>query len=88
VRAAPPTPAHPQERFDAPLAELTTLRLGGRARRLVEARADDQIVETVAAADAAGEPVPVVAGGSNVVIADAGFGGTWSRSSPAECPRT
>jgi len=79
MRSAPHTPAHPQERFDAPLAELTTIRLGGPARRLVEATVDDQIVEAVAAADAAGEPVLVIAGGSNVVIADAGFEGTVIR---------
>ncbi|HEX8975426.1 MAG TPA: UDP-N-acetylmuramate dehydrogenase [Solirubrobacteraceae bacterium] len=58
------------------LAELTTLHLGGPARRLVEATRDDQIVDAVAAADATGEPVLVVAGGSNLVIADTGFAGT------------
>jgi UDP-N-acetylmuramate dehydrogenase len=67
------------ERFDAPLAELTTLRLGGPARRLVEAADDDHIVEVLSAADAAGEPVLVLAGGSNLVIADAGFPGTVLR---------
>src|SRR5512142_3123004 len=79
VRSAPPTPVHPRERFDVPLAGLTTLRLGGRARRLVEATLDAHVIETVAAADAAGEPVLVIAGGSNVVIADAGFEGTVIR---------
>ncbi len=73
------TPARPRERFGAPLAELTTLRLGGSARRLVEATHDDQVIEVVAAADAVGEPVLVMAGGSNVVIADAGFEGTVVR---------
>ena len=67
------------ERFDAPLSELTTLRLGGPARRLVEAAEEDQIIETLAAADASGEPVLVLAGGSNLVIADAGFAGTALR---------
>jgi UDP-N-acetylmuramate dehydrogenase len=58
------------------LAPLTTLRLGGPARRLVEATSEAELVETVRAADAAGEPLLVLAGGSNVVIADAGFPGT------------
>jgi UDP-N-acetylmuramate dehydrogenase len=58
------------------LAPLTTLRLGGPARRLVAAHSEAELVETVRAADAAGEPLLVLAGGSNVVIADAGFPGT------------
>lgn len=71
--------AGPLERFDVPLSELTTLRLGGRARRIVDATLDDQVIEAVAAADAAAEPLLVMAGGSNVVIADAGFEGTVVR---------
>ncbi|WP_435769998.1 UDP-N-acetylmuramate dehydrogenase [Nocardioides sp. SYSU DS0651] len=58
------------------LAELTTLRLGGPARRYVAARDADELVAAVAAADAAGEPVLVLGGGSNVVVADEGFAGT------------
>ena len=61
------------------LSELTTLRLGGPAGRLVEARGEDDVVAAVAAADAAGEPLLVLAGGSNVVIADDGFPGTVVR---------
>jgi UDP-N-acetylmuramate dehydrogenase len=62
-------------RHDVPLAELTTLRLGGPARRLVEVESAADLVDAVAAADRAGEPVLVLAGGSNLVIADAGFEG-------------
>ena len=61
------------------LSELTTLRLGGPAGRLVEARSEDDVVAAVAAADAAGDPLLVLAGGSNVVIADDGFPGTVVR---------
>ena len=61
------------------LSELTTLRLGGPAGRLVEARTEDDVVAAVAAADAAGDPLLVLAGGSNVVIADDGFPGTVVR---------
>jgi UDP-N-acetylmuramate dehydrogenase len=61
------------------LSELTTLRLGGPAGRLVEARTEAEVVAGVAAADAAGEPLLVLAGGSNVVIADDGFPGTVVR---------
>jgi UDP-N-acetylmuramate dehydrogenase len=62
-----------------PLAPLTTLRLGGPAAKVLEARTDDELVEAVRACDGAGEPVLVLAGGSNVVIADAGFDGTVVR---------
>jgi UDP-N-acetylmuramate dehydrogenase len=59
----------------APLAQRTTLRLGGPARRLVVAESEADLVDLVRAADAAGDPVLVLGGGSNVVIADEGFDG-------------
>src|SRR5215218_4768747 len=61
------------------LADLTTLRLGGPAGRVVEAADEEAIVAAVRKADAAGEPLLVLAGGSNVVVADAGFDGTVVR---------
>jgi UDP-N-acetylmuramate dehydrogenase len=60
----------------AALADYTTLRLGGPARRLAEAATDEQVVAAVRAADAAGEPLLVLGGGSNLVVADEGFPGT------------
>lgn len=68
-----------RQRRGVSLAELTTLRIGGPARRLVHAARDEQVIEAVAAADRAGEPLLVIAGGSNLVIADAGFDGTALR---------
>ena len=59
-----------------PLADHTTLRLGGPARRWVEATTEAELVAAVRAADAAGEPVLVLGGGSNLVVADEGFDGT------------
>lgn len=58
------------------LSDLTTLRLGGPAGRLVEVRTEEDVVAAVRDADAAGEPLLVLAGGSNVVVADDGFPGT------------
>lgn len=58
------------------LAELTSLRLGGPARHHVIAETEQQLIDAVRAADDAGEPVLLVAGGSNLVVADAGFDGT------------
>ena len=58
------------------LSDLTTLRIGGQIRKLVEARTADEVIEAVAAADAAGEPLLVLGGGSNLVASDAPFDGT------------
>jgi UDP-N-acetylmuramate dehydrogenase len=54
----------------------TTLRLGGPAGRWVEATTETELIEAVSAADDAGEPVLILAGGSNLVVADEGFPGT------------
>lgn len=58
------------------LAPLTTLRIGGPARDIVEVTDPDDLVDTVRALDEAGEPVLLLGGGSNVVVADEGFDGT------------
>ncbi|GAA1551929.1 UDP-N-acetylmuramate dehydrogenase [Streptomyces globosus] len=68
-----------QELHDAPLAPLTTFRLGGPATRLVTATTDAEVVETVRAADESGTPLLVIGGGSNLVIGDRGFDGTALR---------
>jgi UDP-N-acetylmuramate dehydrogenase len=57
------------------LAPYTTLGLGGPARAFVAAESAEEIVELVAAADRAGEPVLVLGGGSNLVVSDEGFDG-------------
>ncbi|WP_449060480.1 UDP-N-acetylmuramate dehydrogenase [Planomonospora algeriensis] len=57
------------------LAPYTTLGLGGPARAFVEAGSAEELVGLVAEADRAGEPVLVLGGGSNLVVADAGFDG-------------
>ncbi|MDP9397007.1 MAG: UDP-N-acetylmuramate dehydrogenase [Actinomycetota bacterium] len=64
---------------DVPLAELTTLRIGGPARRLVEVSTEAEMLSTVAGCDARGEPLLLLGGGSNVVIGDEGFDGTVLR---------
>ncbi|MFC4326791.1 UDP-N-acetylmuramate dehydrogenase [Streptomyces andamanensis] len=68
-----------QELHDAPLAPLTTFRLGGPAARLITATTDAEVVDAVRAADAAGTPLLVIGGGSNLVIGDQGFDGTALR---------
>ncbi|MFE8011457.1 UDP-N-acetylmuramate dehydrogenase [Streptomyces antibioticus] len=67
------------ELHDAPLAPLTTFRLGGPATRLVTATTDAEVIAAVRAADADGTPLLVIGGGSNLVIGDKGFDGTALR---------
>jgi UDP-N-acetylmuramate dehydrogenase len=62
------------------LAEYTTLRLGGPAARFVGAATEADLIAAVTAADAEGEPVLVLGGGSNLVVADAGFPGVVVRA--------
>ncbi|HEY1179218.1 MAG TPA: UDP-N-acetylmuramate dehydrogenase [Phytomonospora sp.] len=55
------------------LAEYTTLGLGGDAAKLIEAESSDDVVAAVRSVTG---PLLVLAGGSNVVVADEGFAGT------------
>ena len=57
------------------LAERTTLRVGGPARRLVVAATEAELVDLVLSGDAAGELLLVLGGGSNLLIGDDGFDG-------------
>jgi UDP-N-acetylmuramate dehydrogenase len=72
-----------RELLNVPLAAYTTLGLGGPARRLVEAATDEDVICAVQAIDADGEPLLVLGGGSNLVVADEGFAGVVVRV----CPR-
>jgi UDP-N-acetylmuramate dehydrogenase len=58
------------------LADHTTLGLGGPARGFVRADAEEELIEAVWAADGGGEPILILGGGSNLVVADEGFDGT------------
>ena len=51
------------------------MRVGGLARDLVEVHTAEELIEAVYSADTEGIPLFVLAGGSNVVIADEGFAG-------------
>ncbi|HET6210865.1 MAG TPA: UDP-N-acetylmuramate dehydrogenase [Jatrophihabitans sp.] len=57
------------------LRELTTMRLGGPTRDFAEATDTGQLVELVRGADEQNVPVLLVGGGSNLVVADAGWDG-------------
>ncbi|MCK0090138.1 UDP-N-acetylmuramate dehydrogenase [Rhodococcus sp. HNM0563] len=58
-----------------PLSTLTTLRLGGPARYLVDCTSTDTLIDVMRCLDAEKIPVLVLAGGSNLVIGDGGFDG-------------
>ncbi|MFE1979843.1 UDP-N-acetylmuramate dehydrogenase [Streptomyces mirabilis] len=68
-----------QELHDAPLAPLTTFRLGGPATRLITATTDAEVIAAVREADDTGTPLLIIGGGSNLVIGDKGFAGTALR---------
>jgi len=57
------------------LSAHTTLRVGGPATEFVDARTEADLIAAVRDADAAGTPVLVLGGGSNLLVADAGFAG-------------
>jgi UDP-N-acetylmuramate dehydrogenase len=57
-------------RQDVPLADWCTLRVGGPARWFREARSETDAIEALRWAADRDEPVLVLGGGSNVVIAD------------------
>jgi UDP-N-acetylmuramate dehydrogenase len=61
---------------DEPIAAHTTMRVGGPAARMVVVETADELVDAVREVDDADEPLLVLGGGSNLVVADAGFAGT------------
>jgi len=62
-------------RDHVPLGPLTTLELGGNARHFVDAGDEADVVEALAWAEERRVPVLILGGGSNLVVADAGFAG-------------
>lgn len=62
-------------RDDVPLAPLTTLELGGHARHFVDADDEATVVEALRWGESRRLPILILGGGSNLVVADAGFAG-------------
>jgi UDP-N-acetylmuramate dehydrogenase len=66
-------------RAGVPLAPLTTLRIGGAARRMADVEREDDVIAAVRDADSRREPLLVLGEGSNVVVGDEGFPGLAAR---------
>ena len=64
---------------DIPFSELTTLRVGGPADRLVTAATQRDLVDLALEAWSNGGPWLVLGGGSNLLVGDEGFDGTVIR---------
>jgi len=62
-------------RRDEPLAPFTTYKVGGRADVFVEVVEPADLHRVAAAHRASGLPILIVGRGSNLLVADAGFGG-------------
>lgn len=71
------SPSEPHRALLSPmlLSEVTTLRVGGPCDDAVAATTEGELIEALTSADAIGRPVLLLAGGSNLVISDAGFEG-------------
>lgn len=64
---------------DEALARWTTFAVGGPAERFVLAETEADLVDAVREVDARGEPLTILGGGSNVLVADEGLRGTVVR---------
>jgi len=62
-------------KVDAPLAPLTTFKVGGAADVLFEPVNSDEILRALGLARTAGAPVTMLGGGSNVLVSDRGIRG-------------
>jgi UDP-N-acetylmuramate dehydrogenase len=71
-------------RVKAPLAPLTTFKVGGAADWLVDLHTEDELRAALAIAAAASQPVTILGGGSNVLVSDAGVRGLVIRVRPID----
>jgi UDP-N-acetylmuramate dehydrogenase len=72
----------------APLAPLTTFKVGGQADWLIDVRTEDELQSALSIAQAAGQKITILGGGSNVLISDKGVRGLVIRVRPMEVSQT
>ena len=75
-------------RRDAPLAPLTTFKVGGAADWLVDVRSEAELRRALDIAAGGGQRVTILGGGSNVLVSDAGVRGLVIRVKPMETVQT
>ena len=66
-------------RFDAPMSEYTTFRVGGPAQALVEPESEEQLRSCVLLCRENGWKLTVIGNGSNLLVNDAGLEGLTVR---------
>jgi UDP-N-acetylmuramate dehydrogenase len=59
-----------------PLSTLTTMQVGGPARKLMTVTTREQLIEAAIDTWGSNEPWLILGGGSNIIVADDGFDGT------------
>ena len=69
----------PHLELDAPIGQMTSYRVGGRARRLFRPETEEQLAVMTARARSAGAGVRTLGGGSNVLVRDDGVDGVVVR---------
>lgn len=57
------------------LRALTTMGIGGKAKKIVLAQSQTEFIDAIVEADESGIPLLVLGGGSNLLVADEGFEG-------------
>ncbi len=62
--------------YSPPLSELTTMGVGGAASHYVEAKTDQDVIDTARECREARRQLFPLGGGSNIIVADAGVKGT------------
>jgi len=62
-------------RENVPISELTTMRLGGAARYVIEVEQEEEVKQAWAFADRKDLPVYILGSGSNIIGRDGGFNG-------------
>lgn len=68
----------------APLAPLTTFKVGGPADWLVDVRSEEELRSAMSIAQQAGQRITILGGGSNVLVSDAGVRGLVIRVKPMD----
>lgn len=63
------------EFLDQTLAELTTIKVGGRAERIIRVTSEEELVQLISEADQLDRPLFILGGGSNVVFSDSDIPG-------------